>query len=67
MLPFVIKASLDVLMMQLTELAGSTIVCTFAVFDVTDTTFPTSPLSAITVILGCTPSSEPTFITTIPV
>ena len=42
---------------------GSIIVWIFAVLLVTDTIWPTNPLSAITVMFSFIPSSEPTLIT----
>ena len=61
--PFTISASFDVLIILLTDVELSIIVCTFEVLSVVDITYPTSPLSAITVMLGFIPFLLPTFIT----
>jgi len=54
--------SLEVLIVLLTLLAESIIVCILAVFCVTEVICPTSPLSAITAISSLTPLFAPTFI-----
>ena len=60
--PLTIIVSLVVLIVLLTELAVSIIVCTLAVVSVTESICPTNPLSDITVIFGSIPSFFPTFI-----
>ena len=54
--------SLEVLIVALTAVAVSIIVCTLEVLLVVDIIYPTKPLSEITVMFGSIPSFCPTFI-----